>query len=368
MRVIRGGLAVVLGLAAATGARSAPKFIKFDAPGAAKVVSNACGSACGTLASGNNARGLVVGYYTDKNVVPHAFIRSLDGHFKSFEVKGAGLGRGLNEGTAAYSVNDRGEIAGQYQDSNFVFHGFVRDADGHTTTFNAPDAGTGANQGTVAETINDSGTIAGYYIDANSVLHGFVRVRGTITEYDPPGSTETQVFQNSINKAGTVVSFYFDANQVRHGYARAADGTITSPIDCAGAGTGTDQGTLTESINDAGEMTGGFVTPAGGFQAFTIPPGGTTCTDFNVKGAGPGAFGVSIGPSDAVVGISLDSNIAQHGFVRDQAGRITRFSAPGAGGGQFQGTVPASRYQPRYGVAGYYVDASGLNHGLIWTK
>jgi hypothetical protein len=34
-------------------------------------------------------------------------------------------------------------IAGDYADASFVFHGFVRAANGTITTFDAPDAGTG---------------------------------------------------------------------------------------------------------------------------------------------------------------------------------------------------------------------------------
>jgi hypothetical protein len=90
----------------------------------------------------NNVWGTIVGYYTDENVVPHAFIRSPGGSIQSFNAPGAGLGHGLNEGTVAVSINDENEIAGQYEDSKQVYHGFVRFTDGSITSFEAPDADT----------------------------------------------------------------------------------------------------------------------------------------------------------------------------------------------------------------------------------
>src|SRR5271165_7154701 len=154
---------------------SAQEPIEFDAPGAAKVSSPACAPDCGTLAQVNNDLGVIVGYYTDEYVVPHGFLRNPDGKIISFDAPGAGLGHGLDQGTVPYSINDLGVIAGQYQDSNYVFHGFVRYPDGSFTTFDAPGAGTAAYQGTFAYVINPEGATAGGYIDGNNLTHGFVR-------------------------------------------------------------------------------------------------------------------------------------------------------------------------------------------------
>src|ERR1022692_423721 len=104
-----------------------PTLTEFDAPGAATVSSPACANAgCGTTAFANNAEGVVVGFYTDTNVVPHAFLRTPNGQYISFDAPGAGLGAGLDQGTVAYSINDLGVIAGQFEDSSYVYHGFVR--------------------------------------------------------------------------------------------------------------------------------------------------------------------------------------------------------------------------------------------------
>ncbi len=367
MRGYRGCLAVVLGLGTTTVAHAAPQLTEFDEPKAGNVYSPACAPYCGTSAFGTNAKGDVVGWYTTKDIVPHAFVRAADGTFTDFEAKGAGLGGGLDQGTVATAINDGGEIAGQYQDANYVFHGFLRTANGHITRFDAPNAGTAAYQGTVPITINNHGTEAGYYYDANSAMHGFVREHGTITSFDPAGSIETWVFYSSINNAGTVVSFYLDANQVRHGYVRDASGGITS-FDCPDAGTAAGEGTFGEAINDQGNITGFVITAAGSGEGFVRTPDGT-CSNFTAPGGGPaGTVSLSIDQSGAVTGAYYDNNSATHGFVRYPDGKFAEFSAPDAGGGAGQGTIPWSDHGSHGGVSGYYTDSNSINHGFIWTK
>jgi hypothetical protein len=43
------------------------------------------------------------------------------------------------------------------------------------TSFDAPGAGTGPGQGTSPQQITAAGTIVGNYVDSNYVTHGFVR-------------------------------------------------------------------------------------------------------------------------------------------------------------------------------------------------
>jgi hypothetical protein len=141
----------------------------------------------GTQALANNDLGESVGVYTDTNIVPHGFIRAADGKITSFDAPGAGLGAGLDQGTVAYSVNDFGVIAGQFEDPSNVFHGFIRFPNGAFETFDAPGAGTGEDQGTLAFNINPQGATSGIYYDASSAQHGFVRsAAGKITTFDPP--------------------------------------------------------------------------------------------------------------------------------------------------------------------------------------
>jgi hypothetical protein len=321
-----------------------PTLTEFDAPGAATVSSPACANAgCGTTAFANNAEGVVVGFYTDTNVVPHAFLRTPNGQYISFDAPGAGLGAGLDQGTVAYSINDLGVIAGQFEDSSNVYHGFVRFPNGSFATFDAPGAGTGVNQGTEALSINPEGATTGVYSDGNSVLHGFARSpRGEITSFDPPGSTYTYPCEETcLSPDGTITGFYLDANNTYHGFVREPGGRITE-IDAPGAGTGNYLGTIAASINVEGTIPGYFVDPNGVAHGFVRTRSGEFTT-FDAPGAsGIGTAAFSINLFGAVTGEFFDANNVMHGFSRLARGVFAEFDAPDAGTGAFQGTRPST--------------------------
>jgi predicted membrane protein len=129
-------------------------------------------------------------------------------------------------GTTGFGINPAGVIAGDYADASFVFHGFVRAANGTIITFDAPGAGTGPGQGTSAFGINPAGVIEGQYTDASNVPHGFVRdANGAITAFDVPGAGTgpfhgSFVFSEAINHAGAIAGAYFDSSNVVHGFLR----------------------------------------------------------------------------------------------------------------------------------------------------
>jgi hypothetical protein len=61
------------------------------------------------------------------------------------------------------------------------------------TTFDAPGAGTGPSQGTLPQQITAAGTIVGNYVDSNFVTHAFVRtVQAEFATIDAPGALRTQ--------------------------------------------------------------------------------------------------------------------------------------------------------------------------------
>ena len=189
--------------------------------------------------------------------MPHAFIRKPDGRIISFDAPGAGLGAGLNQGTVAYSINNIGEIAGQFQDPNNVYHGFIRFRDRRFSVSEAADAGTAAYQGTFAWDINIEGASAGVFYDSNNVQHGFVRERdGTMATFDPPNSVGTMVCEETcLNAEGAITGFFVDLTGVYHGFVLERDGTIRV-FDAPEAGTGIYQGTYAASINREGTITG----------------------------------------------------------------------------------------------------------------
>jgi len=350
------------------------RLVEFDAPGAATVSSPACAPNCGTVAFDNNDLGEIVGFYTDPNIVPHGFLRLPNGQFISFDAPGAGLGHGLNQGTAAVAINNLGEIAGQFQDPSNVFHGFVRYPNGSFTTFDAPDAGTQANQGTLAFDINLRGTTAGIYIDASNVDHGFVRSPANkFTSIDPAGSVFTFVCEETcLNLDGTVAGFYFDSSGVPHGFVRHANGTITS-FDAPPPVGSTTIGTVAGSINPQGVIAGysldsnsvfhGFVRrPDGSFTTFDDPEAGTSTPP---QGSFQGTAAFSINPWREITGQYFDASNNAHGFERFRDGQFANFDAPHAGPGSTAGTRPSTN-NAEGEVTGWYIDAGGLNHGFLW--
>jgi hypothetical protein len=348
-------------------------LIEFDAPGAGTANPPNCAPYCGTVAYDNNDEGVLVGFYTDENIVPHGFLRTPSGHVTSFDAPGAGLGYGLNQGTAAYAINDLGVIAGQFQDSSFLYHGFVRYPNGSFTTFDETDAGTEANQGTFAFNINLLGTTAGIYIDAGNVYHGFVRSPSNdFISIDPTGSVYTYVCEETcLNPEGTVTGFYNDSSGVTHGFVRQANGIITS-FDAPAPATLTTIGTVAASITPEGVIAGYFLDSnlvSHGFLRYGN--GSFTTFDDPKAGAGilQGTAPFSINLEGATTGQFIDTSNNYHGFERFPDGRFANFDAPGAAPG-FVGGFPAgtrpSTNNAEGEVAGWYVDSSGLNHGFLW--
>ncbi len=341
------------------------ELVQFDAPGAATTVSAICATQCGTIAYANNDEGTVVGSYTDEFVVPHGFIRKRDAHIISFDAPGAGLGSYLNQGTVPYSINAFGVIAGQYEDSNNVFHGFIRYPDGSIVSFDAAGAGTVAGAGTLAYSINVEGETAGVYIDDAGGQHGFVRSPwGEITEFDPPGSVYTMVCEETcLNREGTATGAYVDANQVLHGFARMRNGTFVT-FEAPNAGTG---GNGVTSISDRGEIAGYLLATDNSYYGFVRHPNGTFSANFQFPSPGPGTIFYSINALGVTAGDYLDANFAFHGLSRWPSGEVKTFDAPNAGAGAFQGTRTSTNNTAGE-VAGWYVDSAGLNHGFVWRK
>jgi hypothetical protein len=343
---------------------------EFDAPGAATASSPFCGTSCGTVAYDNNDFGVIVGYYTDTNVVPHGFLRLPNGHVTSFDAPGAGLGADLNQGTAAYAINDFGVIAGQFQDSNYLYHGFVRYPNGSFTTFVEPDAGTVASQatfvGTLAFDVNLFGTTAGIYVDAGGVQHGFVRSPwNDFTSFDPTGSVFTYVCEETcLSPDGTVAGFYSDSSGVTHGFVRQANGAITS-FDAPAPATLTTILTVAASINPQGVIAGYFVDSNFMAHGFLRYPNGSF-TAFDDPKAGPvGTIAYSINLSGATTGQYVDASDNEHGFESFPDGQFANFDAPGAAPSIPPATRPSTN-NAEGEVAGWYIDAGGLNHGFLW--
>jgi uncharacterized membrane protein len=114
--------------------------------------------------NGINASGDVVGL---DNASPTAYrLDRLDNVVERFAYPGAAA-------TAAWGINARGDIVGQYFRSDAVSHAFVRDKNGEYEALTEAHAVLSS----AAFGIADNGNIVGQYRDA-SATHGFVLVPG----------------------------------------------------------------------------------------------------------------------------------------------------------------------------------------------
>lgn len=356
LAVCLGSCALALG-GSANGQEST--LITFDAPGAGT------GSLQGTEPTAITPRGEVMGTVVTATT-DNSFVRHADGTLITFSAPGA-----VTQGTIAFAINPQGTIVGDYGDSNFVYHGFVRAPDGAITILDVPEAGTGAFQGTLPAAINAQGVIAGSYYDANNGLHGFVRAPGgAVTPFDVPGSGTGPsqgplvCSADCLTPEGTITGYYFDANFELHGFVRAANGTVTT-FDAPGAA----QGTLPFGLNSAGEVTGAYLDASLVYHGFVRAPGGAITT-FDGPGAGAGSALVQgtipacISPSGVIVGYYVDTRGVAHGFARNRSGTLATFDVPGAGTGPNQGTF-AYCNNPANAITGYYVDSTGTAHGFL---
>jgi hypothetical protein len=330
-------------------------FIVLDAPGAN-----------GTYFASINAAGEILGAATYSSGPAAGFLLSPQGTFTTFNIPGATdyLYEFNGEGPLGSTLNPSGEATGNYNDVNGTEHGFVRAPLGAITTFDAPDADItpGDFAGTIPLSINPAGEVTGYYFDTQFNTHGFVRdANGHVTEFDAPGASSLcfgLTTPTGINAAGEITGFYEDAVCNNHGFLRGRNGAVTV-VDIPGFSQ-----TVPEAINDEGEIAGfgsdtatgaghGFVRRNGGFfSTFDLP----NVRDFE---------NMAINSAGVVVGFWFDRNLVFRSFRRSADGTVTTIDAPGAGTGMFQGTL-ANGINPAGVITGIYRDVNGAIHGFLF--
>ncbi len=116
--------------------------------------------------------------------------------------------------TAAWNVNSRGDMVGDYLAADGTVHGFLRVGTKDQIVYvevNVPGARLTSPFG-----INDHGMIVGRYI-VGRVVHGFVYQDGSFTTVDVPGARLTAV--TGINDRGDIIGNYLGAvDSLWHGF------------------------------------------------------------------------------------------------------------------------------------------------------
>lgn len=103
---------------------------------------------------------IIVGVWYADLTHYHSYV-VVDGVYRTFDPPRAVI-------SAAYDINPRGEIVGNYTDSSGVTHGYLLNATGFTT-LDYPNATMTQLRG-----INARGDIVGFYFDAHGALHGLL--------------------------------------------------------------------------------------------------------------------------------------------------------------------------------------------------
>jgi probable HAF family extracellular repeat protein len=133
------------------------KYSQFNAPGSVAATG-------GTGASGVNDAGQVVGFYTDSSGTYHGYVKT-GSSFTALDYPGASQ----YGGTVAYGINNAGVVTGFYfDDGSGDEAGFIWN-NGMFATLNVPGA-----LDTIITSINDRGELAGDYVAANGTVDGFV--------------------------------------------------------------------------------------------------------------------------------------------------------------------------------------------------
>jgi len=239
----------------------------------------------GTQARGINASGTIVGNYVSAESLGHAFLL-IDGQFITFDflepngfggspygINNQGTIAGINgaEGfifsltqvtsinvpgsrvTYVGGINNRGEVAGYYQDAQGVDHDFLWSKD-QFTTIDPPGSPL------PLASLNDKGQVVGTYSDPTTGRpRGFLYDKGVFTTIDAPNSLRTELF--GINDAGQIVGAYQDtsAPQASHGFVLSKGVFTVLP----GPGVNSPPGAA-EAINQYGQIVGYFTDPTTG--------------------------------------------------------------------------------------------------------
>ena len=176
----------------------------------------------------------------------------------------------------AYSINDFGQVVGDFIDESGVFHSYKLDC-GKFTVFEVPFSGA---KGTYSPAINNAGEIVGGWYDSAGNAHSYTLIDGVFTSFDYPGNTQGQ-FYYGINNQGEITGSYADASGTIHGFLRK--GKVYTKLDFPSAAA-----TFPSGINDAGVIVGGYcpttecLTTGEGEKGFILSNG--VYSTFNVPG------------------------------------------------------------------------------------
>jgi probable HAF family extracellular repeat protein len=212
-----------------------------------------------------NNRGQTAGSYWQSELDPGGFVRSRGGDYIRVDVA-------PGPSTLLLDLNDRGAILGWSGDAvTGQARGFLRRPNGEVTAIEVPGAQLTAPMG-----VNNRGVVVGGYNDAGGVLQAFVLQRGTVTTIVHPDApadpAAAQTVATDLNDRGQVVGCFADANGTYHGF-RYDQGRFTRIDPPGGADVPNYATTCPFGINNRGQVVGQYVDAAGELHSYLWEPG-----------------------------------------------------------------------------------------------
>ncbi len=285
----------------------------------------------GSSFSKGNDKGDLVGEYEDSNFTQHAFFSQL-GAGNTFTTTGLGTLPKL-QGSIAYAVNNKRQVVGVSGTLGVAQNGFVwqKNAAGKGVLTALPKL---AAHGPVpnfpttcaALAINDAGVIVGRSSGADLVNHAVLWTKkGTkwsITNITPPGAIDSEAV--SINAKGFITGFYIGKDNHTHGFVRGAfsPGKTSFKIIATPAGFAT---VMPASINSKNQVVGQLETSGGTSTAFLWQLTGARATVTKLNNLLPANSGwnldqaMSINTKGQIVGLGRHNTGEDFGFLLSPA-------------------------------------------------
>jgi hypothetical protein len=255
------------------------------------------GTGNSTLPQKINERGDIVGEYLDSNLVTRGFVRFSDGSF-SDPIVDPNDTAGFTEGRG---INNSRTVCGDYPRGGGNSHSFFLSG-GTFTEYDVPGA-----VSTTVLGINDVADFTGSLSYGSGIFQGFVSVGGTLTSFSVPGALQTLAYEIN-NSTQLVVGYYIDSSGIVHGYFRDANGALHFPIDPSGS-----TATVLFGLNDRNWVVGRYADSSGVTHGlFFLPPNKFFTFDY------PGSTFTSlngINDKGVICGRYNDASGIAHGFL-----------------------------------------------------
>jgi hypothetical protein len=177
---------------------------------------------------------------------------------------------------------------------------------------------------------------------------------GTFVTFDVPGAVNG-TSPASINNGGDITGGYGDnIGSGSHGFIRTANGSFVT-FDAPGGGFILGP----SAINARGEVAGSYF-DVNFIQHSFLRESNGALTTFDPPSAANGSFPSTITPDGVILGVYFDVNFNSLGFLRDRSGTFTEVNGPGGLTGQYDpytlGFGAALSINPRGEIAGTYFE------------